>query len=190
MKKFLISLSRVICRLIASVLWQLVWLFPLWGACWYGKMVFPQLIREHFGLEQMQNELAAWQQVAELMKSNTSLTNPTALMHYLSAQLSKLPLTAKINTLEVTCGVLQSLCVWGLNLVLILSLIYAIIRAIRLYRSKTETYETAVVVVRQLQPQLAKLHQEICTLQQELQDIKTYPALVRHTDSKESLSDE
>ena len=74
---------------------------------------------------------------------------------------------------------LQSICLWGLNLLWILAIIYAIIRTIRLYRSKSEIYETSLIISKQLQPQFLLLQQEIADLRQEIQDLKENPALAQ-----------
>lgn len=173
MNKTFVTIVRPICRLIASALWQLVWLLPLWCVCWYGKWALPTMIRSHFGVDQAQDRLASLTQFADLMKTNASLTNPTAFMHYLSAQLSKLSVAAKLNTIEMTSNVLQTICIWGLNLLWICALIYAVIRTFRLYRSKSETYDTARTVVDQIQPHLVLMQQEIIALRDEIEELKT-----------------
>lgn len=173
MNKTFAAIARPICRLIASALWQLLWLLPLWCVCWYGKLALPKMIRAHFGVDQAQDRLESLTHYADLMKANTSLTNPTALMHYLSAQLSKLSVAAKLNTIEMTSNVLQTICIWGLNLVWICALIYAVIRTIRLYRAKTETFDTARAVAHQIQPQLVLMQQEIMALRDEIEELKT-----------------
>ncbi len=172
MKRTLIAIARPICRLIASALWQLVWLLPLWGVCWYGKSALPRMIRGHFGIDQAESKLASLTQFSDLMKANSSLTNPTAIVHYLSAQLAKFTATAKLNTLEITSNVLQTVCIWGLNLLWICALIYAVIRTIRLYRSKSETFDTAQAVTHQIQPQLILIQQQIMDLHNEIQELK------------------
>ena len=172
MNKTLVTIARPICRLIAAILWQLVWLVPVWLLCWYGKMTLPLKIRSYFGMDQAQDRLASLEQFAEVMKNNSSLTNPTAILHYLSAQLAKFSAVTKLNTLEITSNLLQTLCLWGLNLLWILALVYALVRILRLYRSKSATHETAVAVARQLQPQLILLRQELDALHEEIQDLK------------------
>ena len=184
MKKTLISIARPICRLIASALWQLVWLLPLWGACWYGKLALPRIIRSHFNIDQAQDRLVSLEQFAETMKNASSLTNPTALMHYLSALFSKFSVSTKLNTLEMASNVSQTVCIWGLNLIWIIALIYAVVRTFRTYRSKSATYETATTVARQIQPQLILLQQEILALRQEIQDLKSNALTAEHTHKK------
>ena len=175
MKKVFVMMTHSICRLFAAALWQLVWLIPVGGSCVYAKFVLPNMIRAHFGVVKMQGEVVALDRIAELMKANASLKNPTALMHYVSAQLSKFSATAKLSTLEMTSNILETLCVWGLNILLFVAVVYAIIRTIRAYRRKTETYDTARAVVRQVQPELQQLHQEIAILRQEIQYLKQQP---------------
>ena len=173
MKNTLVAIARPICRLIAAALWQLIWLVPVWFICWYGKSALPQMIRAHFGADQARDRLTSLEQFAELMKSNASLTNPTAFMHYLSAQLSKFSAATKLNTIEITSGILQSICLWGLNLLWIIAIIYAVIRTIRLYRAKSEIRSTAIAIAKQLQPQIFILQQEILALREEIQELKT-----------------
>ena len=130
------------------------------------------MIRAHFGIDQAQDRLNSLTQFADLMKNNASLSNPTAFMHYLSAQLSKLSVAAKLNTIEMTSNVLQTICIWGLNLLWICALIYAVIRTIRLYRSRSETFDTAKAVAHQIQPQLVLMQQEIMALRDEIEELK------------------
>lgn len=177
MKKALITLCRSVCRFIAAALWQLVWLIPLWGCCWYGKSVLPRLIRSHFGLDQLQDRLTSLEQFSDLMKNSSSLTNPTALMHYLSAQLSRFSLSTKLSTIEITANILEKICIWGLNLLWIAAVIYAVIRTFKLYRHKSDTYETATTVAQQILPHLVLLQQEIITLQEQVQSLKENIAL-------------
>lgn len=185
MKKTFLAIARPICRFIASALWQLVWLVPVWCVCWYGKITLPQMIRGHFGVDQAQDRLASLEHLAEVMKANTSLTNPTALMHYLSAQLSRFSISTKLSTLEMTSNVLQTICIWGLNLIWVAALIYAVIRTFKTYKSKTETYDTAAAVVRHLQPQLLLMQQQIMALRDEVHELKQTHRLIT-TDKKHS----
>jgi len=173
MKKMFITIARPICRFLASALWQLVWLVPLWGVCWYGKWALPRMIHAHFGVDRTKEHLASLTQFADLMKANSSLTNPSAIMNYLSAQLSKLSVATKLSTIEMTSNILQTICIWGLNLLWICALIYAVIRAFRLYHSKSVTFDTACAVTRHLQPQLALIQQEIMDLRDEIQELKS-----------------
>lgn len=186
MKKTLIAIARPFCRLIVSALWQLVWLLPLWCVCWYGKLALPRMIRTHFGVDQAQDRITALDQIAEVMKANTSLSNPTALVHYVSAQLSKFSISTKMNTLEIASNVLQTVCIWGLNLIWIAALIYAVIRTFRLYRSKSETFDTARAVVHEIEPQLVLMQQEIMALQDEIQELKS-GLLPKSKESKQHL---
>ena len=172
MKKTFVMISRHICRLIASALWQLVWLVPICVVCWYGKLVVPNIIHSHFRLDEAQDRLVSLEKFAEVMKANTSLSNPTALVHYISAQLTKFSIAAKLNTLEMTSNICETVCLWGINLLWIVALIYAVIRTIRLYRAKSEVFETACTVVRQLEPRLMLMHQDISKLREEIQTLK------------------
>ena len=172
MKKALIAIARPICRLISAALWQLVWLVPLWGIYWYGKHALPSMIQAHFGVDQAQDRLASLEHLAEVMKNNASLTNPAAILHYLSAQLSKLSTTLKLNSIEMTSNIIQTICLWGLNILWILALIYALIRTIRLYRSKSEIHDTANAVAKQIHPQIVLLKHEIASLREEIQNLK------------------
>ena len=186
MKKTFIAIVRPICRFISSALWQLVWLVPLWCVCWYGKWALPKMIRSHFRVDQTQEHLASLSQFADLMKNNSSLTNPTAFMHYLSAQLSKLSVSAKLNTIEMTSNILQTVCIWGLNLLWICALVYAVIRTFRLYHSKSEIFDTARAVVHQIQPQLVLMQQEIKALREEIQELKL-PQLTKTKENEHPL---
>ena len=190
MKKAFMAFVRPICRLIGAALWQLVWLIPLWGVCWYSKRALPQMIRTHFGVDQAQDKLNSLEQFAEIMKSSSSLSNPTALLHYISAQLSKFSAATKLSTLEITSNILQTLCIWGLNLIWIIALVYAVVRTIRLYRDKANTYNTALSVAHQLQPQLLALQQEISALREEIQELKKAPALPTRAAQEKLLTHE
>lgn len=172
MKKLFLAVARPVCRLIVCFLWQLIWLLPVAIGYFYGKSILPTLIRKHFAVDQLQDQLVSLDKFAEVMKNNSSLTNPSAAFQYITTLVSKFSVSAKLNTLEMTSDILQSLAVFGLNLLAIIALIYAVIRTFRLYRSKTETFDTAAVVVAQLHPQLQALHQEILALQDELQKMK------------------
>ena len=171
-KAFFISFFRPIFRLIISALWQLVWLAPVALLYWYAQRTLPSFIQAHFGLETIQNKMNTLDNVAEVMKSSTSLTNPTALLHYVSTQLSKLALSFQLNATQMTASVLQSLCSWGLDILWIIAVIYALIRTIRTYRSKSEVYQTALSVVQQLEPQLSSLKEELEALRVEVQQFK------------------
>ena len=180
MKKTLISIARSICRLVSSALWQLVWLIPLGCLCWYGKAVLPLKIRTHFNVDQLQDRLFSLEKFADLMKDNVSISNPTALVHYLSAQLTKFSTTTKLNTIEMASNLIQTICLWGLNLIWIAAVVYAVIRTIRLYRAKTEIYTTAQTVSALLQPQLLLLQQEVASLREEIKALKTPPTLIEN----------
>ena len=143
MKKTLVAIARPICRLIASALWQLLWLLPLSVVYWYSKQALPNMIRSHFGVDQAQAKLSSLEQFAELMKNNSSLTNPTAILHYLSAQLSKFSAATKLSTIEITSNILQTICLWGLNILWILALVYAVIRALMSVSQKKRS-QTAI----------------------------------------------
>lgn len=173
MKKKLFALARSFCRLISCFLWQLIWLIPVGIFYFYGKLTFPSLIERKFALDQFQDRLISLEHFSATMKDNVSFTNPSALFQYLSAQLTKFSVSAKLNTLEMTSDILQSLCLLGLNIFVIIALIYAFMRSFRLYRSKTEIYDTAHSVVDLLAPQLNLLHQEVLALQDELQTLKS-----------------
>jgi len=172
MKKTFIMIAHHICRFVSSALWQLVWLVPVCVVCWYGKLVVPDMIHAHFRLDQAQDRLVSLEKFAEVMKANVSLSNPNALVHYISAQLTKFSVVAKLNTLEMTSNICESVCLWGINLLWIVAVIYAVIRTIRLYRAKSEMYETASTVVRQLESKFMLLHQEIAQLRDEIQSLK------------------
>ena len=190
MNKTFVTIARPICRFIAAALWQLVWLLPLWCVCWYGKWALPKMIQSHFGIDQAKDRLASLEQLAEIMKSNSSLTNPTAIMHYLSAQLSRFSVSTKLSTLEMTSNVLQTICIWGLNLLWICALIYAAIRTFRLYRSKSETFDTARAVAHQIQPQLVLMQQEIMALRDEIQELKSQQLPPPEESNQPLLTDE
>ncbi len=172
MKKTLMAIARPICRMTAGFLWQLIWLAPVYLFCWWGKMHFPHAIRTHFGLEQAQDRLTSLERFSEVMKNNVSLSNPAALGSYLSTQLSKFSMAAKLNTLEMTSGLTESLCVWWLNLLWIVAVIYAVIRTFRYYRAEKATYDAAQAVSHQLQPAFYALQQEIIALRLELAQLK------------------
>ena len=103
-------------------------------------------------------------------------------MHYLSAQLSKFSAATKLNTLEMTSNILQTLCLWGLNLLWIIAVIYAVIRTFRLYRAKSQTYDTAIAMAKQLEPQLISLQQEIASLREEIYQLKEAQGLIEKQD--------
>ena len=175
MKQTLILIARPICRLVASALWQLIWLLPVWGMCWYGKVRFPEMIRAHFKVDQLEERLASVEKFAELMKNTASLSNPTALMHYISAQFSRFSVATKLNTMEMTSHFFQTLCLWGLNLIWILAVIYAVIRMVRSYRSRSQIFTTTTAVARELDSKFLLLQQEIMTLREEIQSLKKAP---------------
>lgn len=172
MKKFWLACARKICRLVVATLWQLVWFIPFCGLCWYGKVILPEMIQQQFNIEQTQERLVSLEKFAEAMKQNTSLSNPTALWHYVSAQLNRISVSVKLNTLEATCDMLQNLCIWTIYLLWILAIIYAIIRIIRAYRAKTQAYSVAVQVVHQIRPDILILQNEVAALRAELQSLK------------------
>lgn len=172
MKGLKMGFMRIICRFIASILWQLVWLIPLWGLCWYGKLFLPKLIRSQFAIDQLKDRLVSLEQFAEIMKKNTSFSNPTALIHYVSTQLAKISETVKLNTLEVTSDILQNLCVGVINLLWIVALIYAVIRVFKTFHAKTQEYALAHQVARQMQPDIWALQKEVMALRQEIQSLK------------------
>lgn len=191
MKKFLMHLGRVICRFVAAVLWQLVWLVPFWGLCWYGKKVLPGIIRSQFGVEQAQRKFDSLDQLAELMKQNTSLSNPTAVLHYMSAQMSKISMSVKLNTLEATSYAFETLAVWVVNLLWIAALVYAVFRVFKAYQAKTHEYALACQVVRQLQPDFVALQNEIAALRGEIYALKHQGDIPQITDAEQnSLSHE
>ena len=172
MKKTLIAIVSPFCRLVSAALWQLVWLVPVGGLCWYGKMAIPRVIRAQFNIDQAQDRLLSLDKFADAMKNSVSLTNPAALVHYISAQLTKFSISTKLNSMELVSGFLQTLCIWGLNAIWIVAVIYAIIRTFRHYRARTETNVVAQTVVARLTPQLIHLQQEITKLHEELQNLK------------------
>ena len=184
MKRFLLALARMICRFVAVVLGQLLWLVPLWGLCWYGKMALPQLIYTKFGIDQTQDRLASLETFAEMMKQNTSLSNPTALLHYVSAQLSKISVAIKLNTLETTGNVLAILGVGLINLLWILAVVYAVIRIVRVYREKSHEYALAQQITKQLRPDILDLQCEVAALREEVRALRENAALT----SEETLS--
>ena len=187
MKKAFITIFRPICRLISAILWQLIWFIPVSCLYWYAKQIVPNMLRAHFGIDQAQDRLSSLEQFADLMKNNASLTNPTALLHYLSAQFSRFSVATKLNTMEMTCNILQTICLWGLNILWVLAIIYAIIRALRHYRNKSEIYATSMAIKKQLQPQLILLQQEIATLHREIQELKEMPSLSHNKHNQEKL---
>ena len=188
MKKTLLAIAYRFCRLVSSALWQLLWLIPVGVLCWYGKTILPQAIQNHFGLDQARDRLTSLEQFAEVMKNNSSLTNPTALLHYISASFSKFAATTRLSTLEITTNILQNICLWGLNILWIVAVIYAIIRTIRLYKAKSSTYEIAASVTRQIQPQLILLQQEIAALRDEIQSLKEENLIESKQQTKKLLS--
>ena len=172
MKKFWLACARRFCRLVAATLWQLVWFIPVSLLCWYGQLVLPDIIYHQFKIEQTQERLASLEQFAEAMKQNTSLSNPTALWHYISAQLSKISASVKLNTLETTNEVLQNLCIWAIDIIWILAVFYAIIRIVRAYRAKTQAYAVGVQVVHQIRPDILAIQNEISALKAEILSLK------------------
>ena len=172
MKKTVSMFVHPICRLIVSMVWQLVWLAPLWMICWYAKLQAPLMIRAHFNVDQLEERLVSLDKFAEVMKNNTSFSNPAALMHYISAQFSRFSVATKLNTLEMTSHFVQTLCLWGLNLILIVATIYAIIRTIRSYRARTQVYTTVTAIAQELEPKFTLLQQEIKALHEEIQRLQ------------------
>ena len=74
--------------------------------------------------------------------------------------------------MEMASNLLQTLCIWGLNAIWIVAIIYAVIRTFRHYRARTETNIIAQTVVTRLTPQLTHLQQEITKLHEEIQNLK------------------
>ena len=190
MKKTLLAIAYRFCRLVAAALCQLLWLIPVGILCWYGEKALPSFIQNHFGLDQARDRLTSLEQFAEVMKNNSSLSNPTAFLHYLSALFSKFAATTKLSTIEITTNILQNICLWGLNILWILAVIYAIIRTLRLYRAKSTTYDIAASVTRQIQPQLILLQEEIAALREEIQSLKEDKMIESHQHTKKLLSHE
>lgn len=173
LKQNLVAVARPICRMIAALLWQAVWLIPFWAICLFAKWRLPFLIKSHFGIDQIQDRLTSLDHFAEVMKATTSVTNPTALLKYISTQFSKFTLSTRLYTIEMTSNMLQSACLWGLNLLMVAALVYAVIRALRLYRSKSEIYDTARTVSLVLRPEFYQLQMEIEKLREEIQQLKS-----------------
>ncbi len=171
-KKFILSLARFICRIISSILWQLVWLLPLWCLLWYGRFKLPQFMKIHFGIDQIQDRLVSLEHFTEVMKANSSLSNPSAILNYISAQLTKLNFTFKLNTTEMMAHIFQSTALWIMDAIWIIALVYAAIRAFRLFRTKSGQYDIAHQVAKQIAPEIFALRQEICILQQQVAELK------------------
>lgn len=177
MKRFLLEFARLFCRFVSAVLWQASWFLPFWGLCWYGKLALPKIIRAQFGVEQAQDRLVSLDQLAEIMKQNTSLTNPTALLHYVSAQLSKMSVSVKLNTLEVTSNIMETLALWAINMLWILALIYAIFRIFKSFRARSQAYALAHQVAKQIRPDIFSLQCELAALREEVQALRNGQAL-------------
>ncbi len=184
MKKILLVFARIICRFVAVVLGQLVWLMPLWGLCWYAKLNLPNFIYTHFGIDQTQDRLASLESFAEVMRQNTSLTNPTTLLNYIGVQLSKISVALKLNTLAATGHIMEVLGVGLINLVWILALLYAVIRIVRVYREKSHEYALAQQITKQLRPDILDLQCEVAALREEVRALRENAALT----SEEKLS--
>jgi len=166
-RKFL-AVARPICRMIASLLWQLVWLLPFEGICLYLRIRIPTIINAHFGVDQLQDRLVSLEHFADYMKATSSISNPSAMFQYLSAQINKLAVSTRLHTVQMTADVIQSICLWGLSLLMICGVIYAVIRAFRQYRAKSEIYETAITIEKTLSAEFRSLHAEIEKLQQQI----------------------
>ena len=106
------------------------------------------------------------------MKSTTSVTNPTAILQYISAQFNKFTLSTRLYTTEFTSHLFQLVCIWGLNLLMALAVFYAVIRALRLYKSKSTLYDTTKSIRLALKPDFYQLQTEIDALRQELHQLK------------------
>ena len=185
MESFGMKLMRRVCRFIAAILWQLVWLVPVCGLCWYGKLVLPQMVRAQFGIDQTQDRLLSLEPFAEIMKHNTSFSNPTALLHYVSAQLSKISVSMKLNTLEASSEIFQTVCIWLINILWIVAVIYAVIRVFKTYRSKSKEYALAQRVARQIQPDIWALQREVMVLREEIQSLKKLSELLIEAKAEE-----
>jgi len=172
LKKFFLFIAHFVCRLISSVLWQLVWLLPLWGLLWYGRFKLPLFIKSHFGVDQIQDRLVSLEHFVEVMKENSSISNPSSIFNYISAQLTKLNFTLKLNTAEMISNIFQSTLLWFMDAIWFIALIYAIIRAIRLFREKSGRYNMAHQIAKQITPEIFALRQDISALQQQVAELK------------------
>jgi len=184
MKKFWLGCARIFCRFIAATLWQLIWLVPVALLCWYGKLVVPSWIHARFNIDQTHDRLVSLEHFADMMKQNSSLSNPTALLHYISAQMAKISVSVKLNTLEATSDILQNVCIWILNLLWILAVVYAVVRIVRAYRARSQAYVLAQQVAYQIRPDILSLQNEVAALRAEIQSLKQQGAMSQQTEEQ------
>ena len=171
-KKFLLALFRPVWHLIVAILWQLVWLVPVGLGIWYIKRILPAALNGHFGVDQARDRLVSLEKFVDVIKSAGSLTSPSFLMNYMSAQLSKFTVTAQLHTALMTTQILESMCLWGLNLLGIIAVVYAVIRVFRHFRTRIQTDYVATSVAKKIHPDIEELKEQIILLQQQVQDLK------------------
>ena len=171
-KKFLLTLLRPVWQLIVAILWQLVWLVPVGLGIWYIKRILPAALNAHFGVDQARDRLVSLEQFVDVIKSAGSLTSPSFLMNYMSAQFSKFAVTVQLHTALVTTQILESICLWGLNLLGIIAVIYAVIRVFRHFRSRVQTDYIATSVSKKIRPDIEELKEQIILLQQQVQELR------------------
>jgi len=171
-KSCLISICRPICRLISCILWQLPWLGLIAGGVWWYKKTLPIAIQHHFGLDQADLSLQQTIERIKILKSVTSLSNPSSFISYLSALLDRTSANAKYTSLQLVSNTAETLVIFALNLLLILACIYALYRVYKAFRADTQKYHFVKSIVNQINPNIEALHAQISLLQQEIDELK------------------
>ena len=149
-------IDKIKC-LATSVLWQLPWLGGLFVIIWYVKKNLMTYLMISFELNTHVLNANILGERTKLIKKSLSLTNPMGYADYAGAVSADLFAQAKVATLQQTVQFLNNFCVGLLDIVWVITCIYAVIRVLRLYRTKKQENDIANAVVAKIIPILADM---------------------------------